>query len=102
MAWRWSKRAAQEESESRSFNGLANLVRDRFIDQGEFEARYLSVLLFGLTIVGALFHSAVLYRGGAITEGDVIAFLGLISLFQFPGLHIVVYIVSLSLGIRQR
>lgn len=78
------KGAAQEGSEIRAFNGLADLVRDRFIDQGEFEARYLSVLLFGLTIVGALFHSAILYGRGLITEGDVIAFLGLISLFQFP------------------
>ncbi|MCY3916010.1 MAG: ABC transporter ATP-binding protein [Chloroflexi bacterium] len=78
------KGAAQEGSEMRAFNDLADLVRDRFIDQGEFEARYLSVLLFGLTVVGSLFHSAVLYGSGAITEGDVIAFLGLISLFQFP------------------
>ncbi|MCY3865265.1 MAG: ABC transporter ATP-binding protein [Chloroflexi bacterium] len=78
------KGAAQEGSEMRAFNDLADLVRDRFIDQGEFEARYLSVLLFGLTVVGSLFHSAVLYDSGAITEGDVIAFLGLISLFQFP------------------
>ncbi len=78
------KGAAQEGSEISAFNGLADLVRDRFIDQGEFEARYLSVLLFGLTIVGALFHSTVLYGSGAISEGDVIAFLGLISLFQFP------------------
>ncbi len=78
------KGAAQEENEKRAFNGLANLVRDRFIDQGEFEARYLSMFLFGLTTVAALFHSALLYRGGAISEGDVIAFLGLISLFQFP------------------
>ncbi len=78
------KGAAQEGSEIRAFNSLADLVRDRFIDQGEFEARYLSVLLFGLTIVGALFHSAILYGRGGITEGDVIAFLGLISLFQFP------------------
>ena len=78
------KGAAQEEGERRAFNGLADIVRDRFIDQGEFEARYLSVLLFGLTIVGALLHSAILYRDGAVSEGDVIAFLGLIGLFQFP------------------
>ncbi|MCY4063686.1 MAG: ABC transporter ATP-binding protein [Chloroflexi bacterium] len=78
------KGAAQEQSEIRAFDGLADLVRDRFIDQGEFEARYLSVLLFGLTIVGALLHSTVLYRSGAINEGDVIAFLGLINLFLFP------------------
>ena len=78
------KGAAQEPGEKREFNGLAELVRDRFIEQGEFEARYLSILLFGLTIVGALLHSGALYSAGAISEGDVIAFLGLVSLFQFP------------------
>jgi ATP-binding cassette subfamily B protein len=78
------KGAAQEASEIKTFNGLADVVRDRFIRQGEFEARYLSVLLFGLTIVGALFHAGILYRGDIISEGDVIAFLSLISLFQFP------------------
>ncbi len=78
------KGAAQEDSESRAFNSLADLVRDRFIDQGEFEARYLSVLLFGLTFVAALIHSATMYQAGIISEGQVIAFLGLINLFQFP------------------
>lgn len=78
------KGAAQEESEARAFNSLADIARDRFIQQGEFEARYLSVLLFGLTIVFALLYAGDLYSGGAISEGDVIAFLGLISLFQFP------------------
>ena len=78
------KGAAQEGREIRAFGGLADLVRDRFIEQGEFEARYLSVLLFGLTVVGALLHASILYSRGAITEGDVIAFLGLINLFQFP------------------
>lgn len=78
------KGAVQESSETAAFNGLADVVRDRFIHQGEFEARYLSVLLFGLTVVGALLHAGILYSSGAITEGDVIAFLSLISLFQFP------------------
>ncbi len=78
------KGAAQESGEIGAFNGLADVVRDRFIHQGEFEARYLSVLLYGLTIVGALLHAGILYRDDIITEGDVIAFLSLISLFQFP------------------
>ncbi len=78
------KGAAQEDNEAREFNGLADLVRDRFIEQGEFEARYLSVLLFGLTTVAALVHSAQLYHLGVLNEGDVVAFLGLINLFQFP------------------
>ncbi len=78
------KGAAQESSEVRTFNGLADLVRDRFIDQGEFEARYLSIFLLGITYTGALWHAAALFQAGAIAEGQVVAFLGLISLFQFP------------------
>ena len=78
------KGAAQESSEIKTFEALADRVRDRFIDQGEFEARYLSVLLFGLTFVAALVHATALFRAGAIAEGDVVAFLGLINLFMFP------------------
>ena len=78
------KGAAQEHSEVRAFSGLADHVRDKFIEQGEFEARYLSPLLFGLALVGALIHSALLFNQGSLAEGDVVAFLGLITLFQFP------------------
>jgi len=78
------KGAAQEEQEARAFNGLADQVRDRFIDQGEFEARYLSILLFGFTVVGGLLHSTSLFQAGEIVEGDVIAYLGLLNLFLFP------------------
>lgn len=78
------KGAAQEASEVKTFEGLADRVRDRFIDQGEFEARYLSVLLFGLTFVAALIHATALFRAGAIVEGEVVAFLGLINIFLFP------------------
>lgn len=78
------KGAAQESKEVHLFNGLADLVRDRFIDQGEFEARYLSILLLGITYAGGLWQAARLFQAGVIAEGQVVAFLGLISLFQFP------------------
>ena len=78
------KGAAQEASETAAFNRLADLVRDRFIEQGEFEARYLSIFLFGITVVAALLHSAQLFAEGILVEGEVIAYLGLINLFQFP------------------
>ena len=78
------KGAAQEGKETHAFNGLADLVRDRFIDQGEFEARYLSIFLLGITYAGGLWHAATLFRAGIIAEGQVVAFLGLLSLFQFP------------------
>lgn len=78
------KGAAQEDSEVTLFNGLANRVRDKFIEQGEFEARYFSTFLLGMAFVFALVHSLILFNSGQISEGDVIAFIGLIYLFQFP------------------
>ena len=78
------KGAAQESSEMRAFDRFADQVRDKYIEQGEFEARYLSLLLLGLAYVSGLLHAATLYGAGAIGEGEVIAFLGLITLFQFP------------------
>ena len=78
------KGAAQEDGEMREFNSLADLVRDRFIEQGEFEARYLSVFMFGITVALALAHAASLYNAGEIGEGEAIAYLGLINLFMFP------------------
>lgn len=78
------KGAAQEDAEVNLFNGLADRVRDKFIEQGEFEARYFSTFLWGLSFVGALIHATVLYQNGQIGEGDVIAFIGLIYLFGFP------------------
>ena len=78
------KGAAQEAKEVQTFNGLADLVRDRFIDQGEFEARYFSIFLLGVTYAGGLWHAGALFQADTIVEGQVVAFLGLISLFQFP------------------
>jgi ATP-binding cassette, subfamily B, bacterial len=78
------KGAAQEDSEVELFNSLANRVRDKFIEQGEFEARYFSTLLLGFTFVGSLIHSTILFNAGEISEGQVVAFIGLIYLFGFP------------------
>lgn len=78
------KGTAQEDSEVRLFHGLADRVRDKFIEQGEFEARYFSTFLLGAAFVAALIHAIILFNGGAITEGDVVSFVALIYLFQFP------------------
>ena len=78
------KGAASESDEQAQFDSLADRVRDAFIAQGEFEARYLSLLALGLTYAASLAHAAVLFRQGWIAHGDVIAFLSLMGLFQFP------------------
>ncbi|MBX2997956.1 MAG: ABC transporter ATP-binding protein [Caldilineaceae bacterium] len=78
------KAAAQEEAEIERFNRNAKAVRDAFVAQGRVEARFLPLLLLGIAQGTALWHGIVLFQAGAINLGDVIAYVGLISLFSFP------------------
>ncbi len=78
------KGAAQEQQESALFNHLTTRVRERFVAQGDIEARYVAVLLLGAATVGAFLHAAFLYRAGAIDAGQIVAFMGQIALFGFP------------------
>jgi ATP-binding cassette subfamily B protein len=78
------KGAAQEEAEVARFAANATAVRDALIDQGRVEARFLPLLLLGLAAGTALWHSLTLYGQGVITIGDVVAYMGLIALFDFP------------------
>ena len=78
------KGAAQEEAESTRFTSHARQVRDAIVAQGRVEARFLPLLLLGLALGFALWHSLALYAQGEITVGDVVAYMGLIALFDFP------------------
>ena len=78
------KGSAQEEAEIGRFNRAAQAVRNAFVAQGELEARFLPLLFFGLAQGLALWHAIVLFRAGSISVGDVVAYMGLISLFSFP------------------
>ncbi len=59
-------------------------MRCWFIEQGDIEARYYAILLLGLSLVGGFVHAIYLYRVGSIDTGDVVAFMGQLSLFGFP------------------
>ena len=78
------KGTAQEEQEQGEFNTLVERVQHWFVEQGRIEARYLPVLLLGLATVGGFIHAVVLYRAGAINTGDIVNFMGQLSLFGFP------------------
>ena len=78
------KGAATESDETALFDGLADRVRDSFIEQGEFEARYLSLLIFGLTVVAALAHAVALFNAGQIARGRCCRLPGAHQSFQFP------------------
>ena len=78
------KGTAQEENETAYFNSLVYAVRDKYIEQGQVEARYLSYFLLGLTFVLGFVHSILLYETGQIEIGQIVAFMGQLYLFGFP------------------
>jgi ATP-binding cassette subfamily B protein len=78
------KGASQEANEGQRFNRHVDDVRAAVVAQGYLEARYLAVLLLGLSWAGAFLHGAILYRAGTIDGGTLIAFMGQVALFGFP------------------
>ncbi|MDP6224976.1 MAG: ABC transporter ATP-binding protein [Anaerolineales bacterium] len=78
------KAAAQEPVESERFLKRARAYRDAFVHQGRVEARFLPLLLMGLANAFGFWHAINLFRAGAISVGDVVAFMSLLSLFGFP------------------
>ncbi len=78
------KATTQEERESRRFLQRVSNWREAYVTQGDIEAFFIPLLLMGLVQAGGLLHSLLLFRGGAIDVGDVVAFNGLLLLFGFP------------------
>lgn len=78
------KAAVQETAEAARFRERALAYRDAFVEQGRVEARFLPLLLLGLANAGGFWHSVNLFKTGVISIGDVVAFMGLLSLLGFP------------------
>lgn len=92
------KGAAQEKAEVGLFNIQARHVRDAFVRQGDLEARFLPMLLYGLTFGGGLLHALILFRNGKIDIGAVIAYVGLLQMLQFPTFASTFAYTQVSLG----
>lgn len=78
------KGAAQEEREVAIFEHNARRVRDAIVAQAHVEARFLPLLLLAVATGVAFGQALYLYSQGVITVGAVAAYIGLISLFDFP------------------
>jgi len=78
------KANGMERHEWSRFARDARLFRDYFVQQGEIQARYLPMLVFSLAWAGGLLHALLLWRGGTITLGEVVAFMGLVGALRFP------------------
>ncbi|MFX1409037.1 MAG: ABC transporter ATP-binding protein [Promethearchaeota archaeon] len=78
------KATAQESKESQKYFVNAKNYRDAFIEQGNIEAKYLPILLLAITITGGLIHAIILNFNGMMNIGQIIAYVGLLSLLRFP------------------
>jgi ATP-binding cassette subfamily B protein len=78
------KVTAQEGQERGLFRTRARRYRDSFVRNGLVQARYLPTLLFAFAMAGALWHALYLHGAGAITVGELVAFMGLMGMLGFP------------------
>jgi len=78
------KASVQEKQEWVRFVTDARQYRDHFVRQGEIQARYLPLLVFSVAWAGALLHTMWLWRGGTLTLGQVVSFMGLMGALRFP------------------
>lgn len=78
------KSNAQEPQEQRDFTADAALYRDYFVRQGEIQARYLPMLVFSVAWAAGFLQAILLWRGGSITLGTVVTYMGLLGVLRFP------------------
>lgn len=75
---------AQEPAEEERFSTNARAYRDAFVLEGDINARYLPLLLYGVAIGLAFGHALLLFRAGDITVGQVITYMALIGTLRSP------------------
>jgi ATP-binding cassette subfamily B protein len=75
---------AQEPAEEARFQENARAYRDAFVREGEVTARYLPLLLYGVSIGLAFGHALFLFRQGAISVGQVITYMALLGTLRSP------------------
>jgi ATP-binding cassette, subfamily B, bacterial len=75
---------AQEPAEEARFSENAQGYRDAFVREGEVNARYLPLLLYGIAFGLAFGHALLLFQQGAISVGQVITFMALLGTLRSP------------------
>jgi ATP-binding cassette, subfamily B, bacterial len=93
------KSSAQEDAEINLFSENAISYRDKSIEQGDIESRFLPLLLLGITMALGLAHALILMQQGLIDIGDVIGYFGILSLLGFPTFVSLFAYSQISLGI---
>ena len=93
------KVAAQEIEERQKFRRNAKKFRDYFVKQGQIEAAYLPLLMYGIAFGFMFLHTLNLYDRGILTIADIIAVTGLMGVLRFPVFISLFSISLIQLGI---
>src|SRR5262249_48741935 len=78
------KASARELFEQGKFRRNARLFRDLFVLQGSIEARYLPLLIYGVSVGLTFLHAMLLYRQGRVGIAEIIGVMRLVSVLRFP------------------
>ncbi len=78
------KSTAQEEQEDAKFEAHATAYKNAFVEQGMVQARYLPPVLLASTIASALLLGVYYHSRGELSIGQLVTYLGLVSLLRFP------------------
>ena len=78
------KGATQEDYELNKYLNFARSYRDAFIEQGKVQAKYLPILILALVIAAGFTHSLILFNLGLVNIGNIISYLALLGLLNFP------------------
>jgi ATP-binding cassette subfamily B protein len=78
------KGSGREEFEIGRFDTEAEAYRRAAVRQGEQEARFIPLLLLGITMSVGFLMALMLFQAGKLSVGDVVGYMGLLQLFGFP------------------
>ncbi|MBI3359969.1 MAG: ABC transporter ATP-binding protein [Chloroflexi bacterium] len=92
------KGMARETQTVEGFEKDAAGYRAAFVHQGDVEARFLPLLIYGLMQGAAFLHALWLFRDGGLNVGQVVGYMGLIQMFNFPTFVSLFAYSQISLG----
>ena len=93
------KGSAQETGEIDIFDQNITRYKQALIKQGRKEARFLPLLLYGITLGAGLLHVMLLFRQGLVDLGGVIGYFGLLLMLDFPTFSSLWAYSRISLGL---
>ncbi len=93
------KSTVQEAFEKRKFLETSQRYRDSFIQQGIVQARYLPLLFLSIAMTAAFGHGLWLLSRNALTIGDLVAYMGLMSVLRFPTFNSIFTFSLVRMGI---